>query len=310
MRGDEGHQKLLRALKEMEATLNGAMKEREEVVRSLILALLSGEHLYLVGPPGTGKSLIVRMAAARFPGLVYVERLLHQESDRASLSRAPLGGEGIAEGSIVFLDEILRAPKSLLLTLLSFMNERIWHDPDPRPARLLSLFAASNAHPSQSDHLEAFFDRFALRCLVEPVRHFDSFAEMLEEGEGRFMGRGSGEAFSPEDFLSLQRFVVREIPLAHGVVRLLWELRHRLGREGITLSDRRWKMVVKILKAVACYEGEATAGPRQVGGLLPVLWTYPPEIRTIRRVLGSLMEGRAGEAPERAGGIPRVEPAD
>lgn len=310
MRGDEGHQKLLGALKEMEATLNGAMKEREEVVRSLILALLSGEHLYLVGPPGTGKSLIVRMAAARFPGLVYVERLLHQESDRASLSRAPLGGEGIAEGSIVFLDEILRAPKSLLLTLLSFMNERIWHDPDPRPARLLSLFAASNAHPSQSDHLEAFFDRFALRCLVEPVRQFESFAEMLEEGEGRFMRMESGEAFSPEDFLRLQRFVVREIPLAPGVVRLLWELRHRLGREGITLSDRRWKMVVKILKAVTCYEGEATAGPRQVGGLLPVLWTYPPEIRTIRRVLGSLMEGRAGEAPERAGGIPRVEPGD
>ena len=63
-------------------------------------------------------------------------------------------------------------------------------------------------------------------------------------------------------------------------------------------------MVVKVLKAVACYEGEATAGPRQVGGLLPVLWTYPPEIRTIRRVLWSLMEGRAGEAPERAGESP------
>ena len=313
MKGNETLLRLLRALKEMEGTMNRALKEREEVVRSLILALLSGEHLYLVGPPGTGKSLIVRMAAARFPGLVYVERLLHQESDRASLSRAPLGGEGIADGSIVFLDEILRAPKSLLLTLLSFMNERIWHDPDPRPARLHSLFAASNAHPSQSDHLEAFFDRFALRCLVEPVRHFDSFAEMLGEGEGGFRGNGggnaSGEAFSPEDFLRLQRFVVREIPLAPGVVRLLWELRHRLGREGITLSDRRWKMVVKVLKAVACYEGEATAGPRQVGGLLPVLWTYPPEIRTIRRVLGSLTEGRTGETPERGGNI-REAPGD
>ncbi|EQD25372.1 MAG: hypothetical protein D084_Lepto4C00164G0002 [Leptospirillum sp. Group IV 'UBA BS'] len=292
MRGKESVGELLRALKETEAALNGALREREEVIRALILALLSGEHLYLVGPPGTGKSLLVRMAAARFPGLVYVERLLHQESDRASLSRAPLGGEGIAEGSIVFLDEILRAPKSLLLTLLSFMNERIWHDPDPRPARLLSLFAASNAHPSQSDHLEAFFDRFALRCLVEPVRHFDSFADLLE---GREPVGGSGESrggeesgFSPESFRDLQRFVSREIPLAPGVVRLLWELRHRLGREGISLSDRRWKMVVKVLKAVACYEGEAAAGPGQVAGLLPVLWTYPPEIRTIRRVLAGL----------------------
>ncbi len=314
MRGGDRVQRLLRALKEMESALNSAMKEREEVVRSLILALLSGEHLYLVGPPGTGKSLIVRMAAARFPGLVYVERLLHQESDRDSLSRAPLGGEGIAEGSIVFLDEILRAPRSLLLTLLSFMNERIWHDPDPRPARLLSLFAASNAHPSQSDHLEAFFDRFALRCLVEPVRHFDSFAGMLEGGEAKVPADGLlkevGADFSPEDFLSLQRFVSREIPLAPGVVKILWELRHRLGREGITLSDRRWKMVVKVLKAVACYEGEETAGLRQVAGLLPVLWTYPPEIRTIRRVLGSLKEGRMEEIPETVGGHIREEPGD
>ena len=314
MREPEENHRLLEALHETERILNTALREREEEVRALVLSLLSGEHLYLVGPPGTGKSHLVRLAAARFPGLVYVERLLHQESDRRTLSRSPLGGAGIAEGSVVFLDEILRAPKSLLLTLLSFMNERIWHDPDPKPAPLLSLFAASNSHPSQSDHLEAFFDRFALRCLVEPVRHFDSFAEMLGEGEGRFMGNGRenefGEAFSPEDFLRLQRFVIREIPLAPGVMRLLWELRYRLGREGITLSDRRWKMVVKILKAVACYEGEAMAGPRQVAGLLPVLWTYPPEIRTIRRVLWSLTEGRAGEAPERVGGSLREEPGD
>lgn len=285
--------RLLEALHETERALNASLREREEEVRALVLALLSGEHLYLVGPPGTGKSLLVRLAAARFTGLVYVERLLHQESDRRTLSRSPLGGAGIAEGSVVFLDEILRAPKALLLTLLSFMNERIWHDPDPNPAPLLSLFAASNSHPSQSDHLEAFFDRFALRCLVEPVRRYDSFIDLLEEREGEEIGQKRGEReaeglFTFESFRTLQQFVARGIPLEPEVVPRLWELRHRLGREGVTLSDRRWKMVVKVLKALAFYEGASSVHPAHLSGLLPVLWTYPPEIRTVRRILSGM----------------------
>jgi len=295
-------------LKEIEKDLNQKLREREEVVRSLVLALLSGEHLYLVGPPGTGKSLLVRLAARKLPGLVYFERLLHQDSDRDSLTRSPLRREGIADGSIVFLDEILRAPKSLLLTLLSFMNERIWHDPDPRPVPLISLFAASNAHPSHADNLEAFFDRFALRCLVEPVRSYDSFVDLLEEkSEVRSLSGGEreqekeknvrgeevageeeGTGFTVGDFQRLQRFTHQEIPLSRGVSERLWELRNRLGREGVNLSDRRWKMVVRVLKAVAVYGEEKSVIPSHIAGLLPVLWTYPPEIRTIRRILSEM----------------------
>ena len=274
-------------LRRLEGELNRSLKEREEVVRAVVLALLSGEHLYLVGPPGTGKSLAVRLAAERFSGLTYYERLLHMESDRASLSSSPLSPVGIAEGSLVFLDEVLRAPKSLLLTLLGFLNERVWHDPAPAPAALLSLFAASNAHPSQGDNLEAFFDRFALRCLVEPVRKFESFVDLLESlpvGGAK----EPGAAFSPEEFRRLHRHVATAVPLGSGVFEALWELRYRLGREGISLSDRRWKMVLKILRAVAFYEGAGEVSVGHLSGLLPVLWTYPPEIRTIRRILAGM----------------------
>lgn len=280
---------IVEALKKLEGDLNGILSEREEVVRAVVLSLLSGEHLYLVGPPGTGKSLLIRLAAERFSGLSYYERLLHMESDRASLSSSPLSPVGIADGSLVFLDEVLRAPKSLLLTLLGFMNERIWHDPAPRPAALLSLFAASNTHPSQGDHLEAFFDRFALRSLVEPVRRFGSFVDLLESAPVTTASKEGEGGFSPEDFRRLQRHVLPRVPLASGVFEALWDLRYRLGREGIALSDRRWKMVLKILRAVALYEGAAEVSPSHISGLLPVLWTYPPEIRTIRRILAGTL---------------------
>lgn len=284
--GEEG-QLIVRELKRLESDLNRMLKEREEVVRAVVLALLSGEHLYLVGPPGTGKSLVIRLAAERFFNLAYYERLLHMESDRAALSSSPLSPIGIAEGALVFLDEVLRAPKSLLLTLLGFMNERIWHDPAPTPAALLSLFAASNAHPSQGDNLEAFFDRFALRCLVEPVRKFDSFVDLLQSipASGQEETRAP---FSPEAFRRLHRHIATEVPIGSGVFEALWELRYRLGREGISLSDRRWKMVLKVLRAVAFYEGSREVGLTHLSGLLPVLWSYPPEIRTIRRILAGM----------------------
>jgi len=101
-----------------------------------------------------------------------------------------------------------------------------------------------------------------------------------KEGEG---------GFSPEKFRHLQRQVLPRVPLASGVFEALWDLRYRLGREGIALSDRRWKMVLKILRAVALYEGAAEVSPSHISGLLPVLWTYPPEIRTIRRILAGTL---------------------
>ncbi len=287
MSGSSEPFRVLDALRSMEGSLNGVLKEREEVIRALVLSLLSGEHLFLVGPPGTGKSLLIRLCAAHFPCLVYFERLLHQESARRSLESSPLMKEGIADGAIVFLDEVLRAPKSLLLTLLSFMNERIWHDPEPRPAHLLSLFAASNTHPSQSDHLDAFFDRFALRCLIEPVRQFDSFSDLLEEHSPTGEAPRNCAQVSLESFRAVREGPLREVRVEKEIIKKLWNLRHRLGREGISLSDRRWKLVVKVLKAIALYEGSEKVDATHLSGLLPVLWTYPPEIRTIRRILSS-----------------------
>ena len=47
--------------------LNQGLVQRQAVIRPVLLAALAGENPVLVGPPGTGKSLIARRIAQCFP---------------------------------------------------------------------------------------------------------------------------------------------------------------------------------------------------------------------------------------------------
>jgi hypothetical protein len=55
--------------------------ERETTIEAALLALLTREHLLLLGPPGTAKSLLVRSVCERIQGASYFERLLTHVTD-------------------------------------------------------------------------------------------------------------------------------------------------------------------------------------------------------------------------------------
>jgi MoxR-like ATPase len=59
------------ALAQVERELSAEVLEREEVVRSMILALIAGEHVLLLGPPGTAKSRLARTKSERISGASY-----------------------------------------------------------------------------------------------------------------------------------------------------------------------------------------------------------------------------------------------
>jgi len=65
------HQRLQRALEQLE----DGLVERSTEVRLLLLAVMAGEHLLLLGPPGTAKSALARRLGTLVCGN-YFERLL------------------------------------------------------------------------------------------------------------------------------------------------------------------------------------------------------------------------------------------
>src|SRR5262245_52122065 len=94
--------------------------DKQEIVRLLLISVVAGEHMLLVGPPGTAKSAMVRLFAKLIDAR-YFEYLLTRFTEPNELF-GPVDIRAFREGTytrrtetmlpeaeIVFLDEIFRS---------------------------------------------------------------------------------------------------------------------------------------------------------------------------------------------------------
>src|SRR2546427_314770 len=68
----------------LQTEMEGRLFERREEIEGLILAVLSRQHILLVGPKGAAKSMMIRMLAGSIQGAHYFERLLTPASSSAT----------------------------------------------------------------------------------------------------------------------------------------------------------------------------------------------------------------------------------
>jgi MoxR-like ATPase len=148
--------------------------DKDEVIDLLGVCLAGGEHLFILGPPGTAKSALVQAMARRIEGRVF-DYLLTRFTEPNELFgpfdiRKLRDGELVTntegmlpEASLVFLDELLNANSAILNSLLMVLNERVFRrGRETRRLPLLMVVGASNRLP-EDDALNALFDRFLLR---------------------------------------------------------------------------------------------------------------------------------------------------
>ena len=117
------------------ARLAGAFVEREAEIESLTVAPICGEHVLLVGPPGTAKSLLSRAVLSQFGDAKYWEGLLTRQTvedqvlghlDVVAFQHGQMTYvmQGHApEAHFVFGDEFFKSTGGLLNGWLSLMNE-------------------------------------------------------------------------------------------------------------------------------------------------------------------------------------------
>jgi len=275
-------------IQQLRDSLKKSFYERDEEIDGSLTALLAGEHTLLFGPPGTGKSALANTLCQSIDGSSFFQWLLTKFStpeevfgpvslkglENDQFSRVTTGK--LPECNIAFLDEIFKANSSILNSLLTLVNERKFHNNGtPMDCPLLTVFGASNEMP-ESDNLEALFDRFLVRYWVSYVKDQGSLKSLLTDSSDP----APTVTITLDDVKEAQKEAAN-VTFPDAEIDNLLGIKHTLEQKGIKVSDRRWKRIVKALKAFAYLEGDSEVSQDHFEMLIHMLWREPKEINVV-----------------------------
>ena len=173
--------------------LGKGLFEKEHVLSLSLLAAVAGESIFLLGPPGTAKSMIARRLKSAFRDGRSFEYLMSRFSTPDEIfgpvSVSALKDEDrymrMTEGylptaDVVFLDEIWKAGPSIQNALLTVLNEKVYlNGKEEMRLPLKLVVAASNELPAEGENLDALWDRFLVRCVVGGIADKELFKLMI-----------------------------------------------------------------------------------------------------------------------------------
>ena len=305
-------------VREVGRALDERYLDKNELVRLLLVTLVAGEHMLIVGPPGTAKSALVRHLA-RLIDARYFEYLLTRFSEPNEIF-GPIDIKAFREGTyvrrveamlpdadIVFLDEIFKSNSAILNSLLSILNERRFFTGSASiRVPLSSLYGATNEVPND-DALGAVFDRFLVRASSENLDSFH-FHGLVERGlRGEIEALAEEGAVSDEsatrplvtlnDIRLLKSCLARQLQFPEDFLARYKGLVFQIRSEGVTLSDRRVVKLLKLFAASALVDGRPTVDDGDFFVLRHV-WNSVDQIAIVDDIVNPVLERHRREHPE------------
>ncbi len=287
-------------------SLNDGIVEREKHVNNAFLSALSGEAIFFLGPPGVAKSLIARRLKFAFKDATTFEYLMNRfstpEEIFGPISIAKLRDEDKLErkvenylpsANIAFLDEIWKAGPSIQNTLLTIINEKIFrHGTQEIKVPLIALITASNELPASGVGLEALWDRFIIRMLVNNIADKDQFSNMILNTSNLYeVNLDDKLKISMEEYNKWQD-EISKIKIDEQIIEFIHYVRLQIqqynqNEEGneIYISDRRWKKIIKVLRTSAFINGRDYVDLMDCVLIKHMIWDNTEQIDAVEQII-------------------------
>lgn len=296
----EKKDKLRERIEKLLLILNKGLIGKEKIIKLGMLSVLSGENLILIGPPGTAKSEISRRFNRIFKEESYFEYLLTKFTTPEEIF-GPLSihklqedkferntGGYIPTSRIVFLDEIFKANSSILNTLLTIINEKVFHNGVKREkVPLVSLIGASNEIPVGNDELTALYDRFLIRGTVGYVS--DEEIELLLETVDSETVIPEELKFSVEELEEI-REKSGEVKVSDNIRKAIKDIRTEYNRtfydeKSEIISDRKLVKIMKLIRISAYINGRNGVDFSDLLLLSDCLWNDVKNVEKVAKIV-------------------------
>lgn len=272
---------------------------KDEIIDLLAISLLAKENAYILGPPGTAKSAIVRLLSKCITNGKNFEYLLTRFTEPSEIFgpfdiRKLREGELITntegmmpEASIIFLDEIFNANSALLNSLLMALNEKVFRrgkETIQLPA--LMFVGASNLLP-EDEVLNALFDRFLVRIKSDYV-DTDLLEEVLLAG-WKLENETTEEMphIASEEIRTLQQ-AVKKVDLS-AIRKSYVNLVHSMRNAGLKVSDRRAVKFQNLIAASAMISDRTEAMLSDLW-VLKYVWDTEEQIEILSGMIDKIIE--------------------
>ena len=280
--------------------LSNNLQERDDAIRLSVLALLSGESIFLLGPPGVAKSLVSRKIKTVIKDSKNFEYLMNRFSTPDDIF-GPISLKKLEEdkyerkidgylpdSEIAFLDEIWKASPSIQNTLLTIINEKLYRNgTEDIKVPLLLLIAASNELPVSGEGLEALYDRFIIRLYVDNIGDKESFKKMINTNiESDEIGRLDKLTI---DEIKKIRNEVQKLEVDEETLEFIINLRQSINGElkenAPYISDRRWKKIASILKTCSFLNNEKRISPMNWLIVRHMVWETQEQQKQLNNII-------------------------
>ena len=297
---------MLKNIKTIINKLQDGLYERDIQIKLTLLGALCGENVFLYGPAGVAKSLIARRIANIFEDGKYFEYLMQKFSTPEdifgpiSLSELKKDNyvrkiEGyLPTADIAFIDEIFKASPAILNTLLHIINEKIYKNGNKIiKVPLKTLISASNEIPEHNE-LEALYDRFLIRIIVNPIQDNKNFEAILVNGSANEKVEIENKISTKE--LEIFQNEIKKINISREIFNVIHLIREKIKnhnkqtQKNIYISDRRWQKAAFLLKASAYFNEREEINLIDTFLLTYCLWNREDEFKTIQEIVKKSIE--------------------